>query len=489
MRTDLILHVYSRYIQIELSKLFEEFSQSWDMHRFEAGVRRLMDELEACLIAVALNRILSSQSFLEQLKVVGSALGMRYKEYRTLRVRLQNGREITLQTPYFIKAEAKRGRKKKGPNGRGRHLGLQVMGIVGQATPGCISMVAQLGLLCPSLAVAEAVLREQGFLIDVKTIRRYCRELGETGMAWRGQVSLNGQEKLTGKTLVIGIDGGRVRIRRPKCGRRKAEQKRQGFHPDWKEPKLFTIYLLDEKGEVVQDFAPIQDATMGDHQQLSALLEQYLSALPLPEVARLVFCGDGASWIWSGVSALCERLQLNPAHVYQVLDYTHAKQQLALLLDAVAKGKRQQEHLDKKWLALLWQGKIDDLATEIKRVCTGARLRTALKKWRSYFAENQSRMNYQAFHAAGIPCGSGCVESAIRRVINLRLKAPGTFWTLQMAEVFLFLRSQLLSGRWAIMLQNITRQTARFLLRIQEESTHVTAFQHPRPFANSPISL
>ena len=489
MRTDLILHVYSHYIQIELSKLFEEFSQTWDTHRFETGVRRLMDELEACLMAVALNAILASRRFVEQLKAVGSQLGMRYKEYRTLQVRLQNGIEVTLKTPYFIKAQGKRGRKKPGPNGRGRHLGLQVMGILGQATPGCISWVAQLGLLCPSLAVAEAVLSEQGFLIDIKTIRRYCRELGETGMQWRGQVSLDGQEKLTGHTLVIGIDGGRLRLRRPKRGRRQAEQKRQGFHTDWKEPKLFTIYLLDENGAVIPDFSPLQDATMGDHQQALALLEQYLAALPLAEAARIVFCGDGAPWIWSGINALCERLHLDRANVYQVLDYTHAKQQLDTLLGYVAKGKRQQEKLDQHWLALLWKGEIDTLKTEIKRLCSGTRLRTALKKWRSYFAENHTRMHYQTFHAAGIPCGSGCVESAIRRVINLRLKAPGTFWTPQMAEVFLFLRSQLLSGRWSSMLQNITRQTARFLLRILEESTHIAAFQHPRPFGNSPISL
>jgi hypothetical protein len=52
------------------------------------------------------------------------------------------------------------------------------------------------------------------------------------------------------------------------------------------------------------------------------------------------------------------------------------------------------------------------------------------------------------------------VESAIRRVINLRLKAPGTFWTAEMGECFLFLRSQLLSGRWEVMLNNLTRQTA-----------------------------
>lgn len=489
MRTDIILHVYSQFMQIEMSKLLEEFGKTWDLGRFEEGVRRLTAELEACLIAVALNETLCSGSFLERLKEVGNKLGMRFKEYRRVCVRLHNGIEVAIQTPYFIKAKAHRGRKKKGPNGRGSHLGLQVLGVIGQATPGCISYVAQLGLLCPSLAVAEALLREQGFPIDVKTIRRYCRQLGETGMQWRGQVSLEGQEKLCGNTLVIGIDGGRLRTRRPKRGRRKAEQKRQGFHTDWKEPKLFTIYLLDENGEIRRDFSPLHDATMGDHHQVFALLEQYLAALPLADAAQIVFCGDGAPWIWSGIGALCERLQLDLANVYQVLDYTHAKQQLDTLLGYVAKGKQQQEKLDKQWLALLWKGEIDTLKTEIKRVCSGTRLRTALKKWRSYFAENQTRMHYQTFHDACLPCGSGCVESAIRRVINLRLKAPGTFWTTQMAEVFLFLRSQLLSGRWAIMLQNIIRQTARFLLRIHEESNPIASFQHPRPFGDSPISL
>lgn len=478
MRIELILQVYSQYIQIEMTKLCAEFSETWDTARLEAGVSRLTDALAACLLAVAINEILARAAFLERLKAMGSKLGMRFKAYRLLWVRLQNGIEIEIRTPYFLKA--KRGRKKKGPNGRGKHLGLEVMGIMGQATPGCLSLVAQMGLLCPSFAVAQAVLDEQGFKIDVKTIRRYCQVLGETGMQWRGQVSLDGRENLAGNTLVIGIDGGRLRTRRRKRGRRKAAQKRQGFHTDWKEPKLFTIYLVDPAGEIIRDFSPLHDATMGDHHDALALLEQYLAALPLADAARIVFCGDGARWIWTDITALCVRMQLDLAQIHQVLDYTHAKQQLESLLDAVATGKRQQQQLDKAWLALLWHGQIDTLKTEIERVCTGRKLQAALKKWHSYFAENQHRMQYQTFQAAGLPCGSGCVESAIRRVINLRLKAPGTFWTNHMAEVFLFLRSQLLSGRWAIMLHNIVRQAARFLRRIHDHTSCVAAFQPSR---------
>jgi len=97
-------------------------------------------------------------------------------------------------------------------------------------------------------------------------------------------------------------------------------------------------------------------------------------------------------------------------------------------------------------------------------------------------------MQYQTFKNASLPCGSGCVESAIRRIINLRLKAPGTFWTPAMAEVFLFLRSQLLSGRWSIMLRNLTRQSARLLQRILDDDIHDSPFQPARPCLYSPSS-
>ena len=70
-----------------------------------------------------------------------------------------------------------------------------------------------------------------------------------------------------------------------------AGHQRQGYHTDWREPKLFTIYLLDPQGEVVKAFAPLQDATLGDHEQLFAL------TLALPACLGLVASGT-ASLLW-----------------------------------------------------------------------------------------------------------------------------------------------------------------------------------------------
>ena len=67
-------------------------------------------------------------------------------------------------------------------------------------------------------------------------------------------------------------------------------------------------------------------------------------------------------------------------------------------------------------------------------------------------------MKYRFFKSQDIPCGSGSVESAIRRVINLRLKSPGSFWLKDGAERFLFLRSQLISERWNIFMANVNNR-------------------------------
>lgn len=354
------------------------------------------------------------------------------------------------------------------------------MGILGKASPAFLSKTVQMALLCPSLETAKAVLDEQGVQVNTKTLRRYCSVAGEKGMEWRGLISLDGTEKLDGVTVVIGIDGGRLRERRGKLGRWKKGQKRRGFTTEWKEPKLFTIYFLNADGEIMREFPPLHDATMGDHEVMFELLEQYLTALPMEKAERIVFCGDGASWIWSDAVDLCKRMNVDMVKVEQVLDYTHAKQQLGKLLDYVGKqgkGKRKKGKLDQKWKNLLWNGEIDSLKAEIKQHCVGKRQVSALKKWQTYFKGNENRMQYHEFEKQCVPCGSGSVESAIRRVINLRLKAPGTFWTVEMAEIFLFLRSQLISGRWSIMMRNLTRQLARLFYRLDDNTLDVEQFQ------------
>ncbi len=113
MHIDTSLQLFTPYIQKEMAKLAEELSETWDFRQFEDGVMKLINQLEACLIACVLENCLTSLDFLERLKLLGGKLGLRFKEYRTIHIRLCNGLQLAITTPYFIKAKPKRGRKKE----------------------------------------------------------------------------------------------------------------------------------------------------------------------------------------------------------------------------------------------------------------------------------------------------------------------------------------------------------------------------------------
>jgi putative ubiquitin-RnfH superfamily antitoxin RatB of RatAB toxin-antitoxin module len=450
-----IIEDFARRMESRVAELTAEFTRILDFAGLEAALNEECAKLNAELQQAMLQALLLEEMFLSLLKIHAGRLGMRFKEYRRITVTLSNGQRVEISSPYFIKAKPHSRRRKRGPNGTGAHSGLEILGFVGRVSPGLLSDALQMSLLCPSYEVACTVLKGRGIELDVKTLRRLCSLAGTHEINLRARLSLNGEENLRGYTLVVSVDGGRLRERKRKRGRKAKKLKRQGYHSDWREPELFTIYLMDSEGNIVKEFKPLHDGTMAGRDGVFDLIEAYLRNLEIEQLERIVFCGDGAKWIWNGTEKLCERMGFDKNQVYQVLDWTHAKQNLHELLKLVSPKKR--AVTIEKWEYLLWQGKIDALGRSIEETITGkADRERAMKKFTDYFAGNRERMQYADFKKKGLPRGSGHVESAIRRVINLRLKAPGTFWLKDMAECFLFLRSQLLSGRWEIFMGNLT---------------------------------
>ncbi len=118
----------------------------------------------------------------------------------------------------------------------------------------------------------------------------------------------------------------------------------------------------------------------------------------------------------------------------------------------------------------LWKVQIDTMEKLIRLNFTGKRREKALNKWDNYFHGNDIRMQYSLLRDEGPPQGSGSVESAIRRVINLRLKSCGSFWKKENAEIYLFLRSQLITGRWNTFFGNLTNRTELFDNQIEIKS-------------------
>jgi len=396
---------------------------------------------------------------LSELKSGAGTLGLRFNGCRPTSVRLLTGRSLNLQSPYFARARSapRPGRKtKKRKRRTGRHFGLEYFGFISRCTSLFASAVTQAALLCPSFEIAQRTLKSQAIDLNVKTIRSISMDLAEVAMLQRGRVSLSDTDCIDGKTVLVCVDGGRLRERRIKRGRRPAGQKRQGYHAEWKEPIQFVIQTVNQDGTISKERLPLYDATMGGIDAAFNLLETYLRELNISTADRVVFCCDGARSYWKRIGPLANKLGIS--NHYEVIDYTHAKQNLNEIIDKLPKKvpAKEKNRITDMWKNLLWEGKLIELKKEIgKHISYPKKRREALAKFNSYFMKNRNRMQYADFRSLKLPTGSGCVESAIRRVINLRLKSPGTFWKPETAESMLFLRGQLLSGRWNIMTGNI----------------------------------
>ena len=134
------------------------------------------------------------------------------------------------------------------------------------------------------------------------------------------------------------------------------------------------------------------------------------------------------------------------------MDYTHAKQNISIvkkiLSDALKLSDKESCKLSTQVRELLWHGSINGIATLVREKLARKKsaAKAALKKLNDYFGDH-SRFQYRIFRDNGLPTGSGTVESAIRRVINLRIKGTGLFWKREHAENIIFLRSLVLTGK------------------------------------------
>jgi intracellular sulfur oxidation DsrE/DsrF family protein len=72
-----------------------------------------------------------------------------------------------------------------------------------------------------------------------------------------------------------------------------------------------------------------------------------------------------------------------------------------------------------------------------------------------YLKKHEKRMQYADYKEDNLMCGSGIVESGVRRIINLRFKNTSAFWDAATVEKLYFLRAAVLSKRWNVVIQNL----------------------------------
>jgi hypothetical protein len=89
------------------------------------------------------------------------------------------------------------------------------------------------------------------------------------------------------------------------------------------------------------------------------------------------------------------------------------------------------------------------------------RSRVVIRKQRGKGKGKKKRRRHGEFRRRGVPLGSGAIESAIRRVVNLRRKGNGLLWYVDNAEGMLVLGAAALTGRWQETLTQVGEAMAR----------------------------
>src|SRR5205807_1019661 len=90
----------------------------------------------------------------------------------------------------------------------------------------------------------------------------------------------------------------------------------------------------------------------------------------------------------------------------------------------------------------LLSGKVEEMIQELERLgqkCSSKAFQTEVNYFVKHGREHK-RMEYGRMKERGLPLGSGAIESAMRRVVNLRLKGATLFWHKDSAEAVLLLR-------------------------------------------------
>ena len=388
-----------------------------------------------------------------------SLVGLRHRGWRTTPVRFLGGARLLMDTPYL--SENRKGRRgptrgvgRRGKNGTGRYPALEALGVLRRATPALASEVSRQSVRTASFEEAREALAERGIHVTRETVRNVTMKVGEEALrqrdaridlAERGAVLT---EEFAGQRVVISADGGRMRMR--EGGRRGPKGKNGGrrFRTPWREPKLVTGYVADEKGVKSRDHAPLYDGTMQDADAAFKILATELKLRGAAMAKEIVLVADGAPWIWNRADELARFLGIDPSRVVKVADFYHAVEHLSEIADMRAGWTNAQR---KQWVRRMrrWlkKGKVDDVIGEARGFCMGRNAKKIAREV-NYFADRRDFMQYADFAKRGIPLGSGAMESAIRRVVNLRLKGPSIFWRGPNAERMLHLRSYLKAGRW-----------------------------------------
>ena len=233
--------------------------------------------------------------------------------------------------------------------------------------------------------------------------------------------------------VVAEIDGSMVPIVEVSEGEGDRRRRRR---VKWQEARLCLAGL---PGGVARRYG----ATLGSVAQAGAVWRRVAVAAGAGQRTHLHCVGDGASWIVGQVAA-----QFG-AQANYLVDFYHVSEYLAGAATRIAGAE------SRAWLhrqqARLKENAVGEVLTELvphREADSVAAAEAVVRRCERYLEGRREHMDYAGALAAGLPIGSGEIESGHRTVIQSRLKLSGAWWREENAEKMLALRVTRANGEW-----------------------------------------
>lgn len=214
----------------------------------------------------------------------------------------------------------------------------------------------------------------------------------------------------------------------------------------WQEAKCGVIYELSQRVEINTGRWELlkrhRCVLRGDVTAFRRRLWALCLRAGLRQQDKVVVIGDGAEWI-------DQTAQLLFPGAMRILDYYHASERI---WSVAAAGWGEASEEGRRWaegnLQRLKTGEVCQVIGSIKRVRMkteqGRAIAIAAMK---YMRGRVDQMKYREYREAGLPIGSGAVESSCKQVVTARCKQAGMRWSEAGVDSILALRSYVLNER------------------------------------------
>ena len=204
----------------------------------------------------------------------------------------------------------------------------------------------------------------------------------------------------------------------------------------WKE----AVLTLARGHKTVQ---PYFSASMGMREDAGKHLAQCASLAGRHEKTRVHCLGDGATWIAEQIE------QEFGADATFTIDFYHLSQYLAQAAQCIQPNDLAVWLVGSKTLMLENQSdKVFHVLQEHINLKSTDHKDCSAEKCFNYMDKRRKYLNYKEALDAGLPIGSGEIESGIRSVVQHRLKKPGAWWLHENADAMLSLATVRINGFW-----------------------------------------